>query len=77
MKFQKTQLIVTVAETKKCKLEILLHISEEENEERKNEKNLNKEVDTVYIIYGTVSMHYEIQASIIQIFKELKQISRL
>ena len=70
----KTPLIFIDEKTKQCKLEILPDISEEENQDTKINKILNKEVDIVYLIDGTGSMGSEINAArdyVIKIFEEL------
>jgi len=70
----KTPLIFIDEKTKKCKFEILPDISEEENQDTKINKILNKEVDIVYLIDGTGSMGREINAArdyVIKIYEEL------
>ena len=59
----KTPLIFIDKRTKKFKLEILPDIIEEENQNSKINKNLQKEVDIVYLIDATGSMGYEINAT--------------
>jgi len=70
-----TPLIFVDKKTKKCIFERLPDISEEEKQDKKYNKILNKDVDIVYVIDATGSMTYEIDAAkkhVFTIFKELK-----
>ena len=72
----KTPLIFIDKKTKRCKFEILPDVIEDEKNDQKIIKTINKNVDIVYLIDATGSMGREINAAndyVIKIFDELKE----
>ena len=72
----KTPLIFIDKYTQKCKFEMLPEITEDEKQNTKNNKNINNEVDIIYLIDATGSMGGEIKAAndyVMNIFEELKK----